>query len=306
MKSNEIKNTLNEFYNIDWVTVTFSHLKDIADVSMVIQQIGKFEDYFTQTVHGMRGYQTHFAIENIKLSVIGNAYSEHMGACLDMSGSGCRLFEKLSIQIGIENPWIEFFKICLKNGGRFTRIDIAHDEFAFDIDTPLSYSIETMDKYTRNGQLRSPLRSGKNIESRNLSNGKGTGQTLTYGSRASNLVIRFYDKLLESIANGSTYNQNIVKWNRGELEFRRDKAHLIVSTIIKEEGINNVFKGVMKEHLTFLEQGKDSNKSRWNTAKWWSDYICDINPIKLTIIPKTESLERKKKYLMECRFSKNY
>jgi phage replication initiation protein len=100
--------------------------------------------------------------------------------------------------------------------GHVTRIDVALD------DREASVAVETVRLAVEAGQVVSRSKQFKVIQASNHREGVRTGETLYFGSRESQSMLRVYDKRLELQAKGredaASYG---VRW---ELEFKQDRA----------------------------------------------------------------------------------
>lgn len=69
------------------------------------------------------------------------------------------------------------------------------------------------------------------------------------------------------------------------------------------EGIklNPLVKSVLGDYIRFLEyDSKDSNKSRWKTCKWWSDYLENLEKIELSSLSVETTITKKKDWICKA------
>ena len=108
--------------------------------------------------------------------------------------------------------------------GHVTRIDVALD------DREASVAVETVRPAVEAGQVVSRSKQFKVIQASNHREGVRTGETLYFGSRESQSMLRVYDKRLELQAKGrddaGLYG---VRW---ELEFKQDRAQACAKALL--------------------------------------------------------------------------
>lgn len=245
----------NQFL-IDWLTFTTK----IHDLLQVTDMLGLDLRDFGKLV-GRYGYASRYVFGNISILVNGTF---DMGICVEMSGQGCRDFETF----GTGN-YDAIFQEILDNPGdmKITRIDIAFDDHSGMLD------INTIMQDTLNGNFISRWTKYEAI----YSNG---GNSVIFGSRQSEMMIRIYDKALER---GFTDGRH---WIRVEIVFKRERAMAFI------DGLNLIgdkFCGVLTSYLRFVEPNElDSNKWRWELKDYWADLLQGATPIRLYKKPGTE------------------
>lgn len=250
---------MENFILIDWFAVTFRQ-KGIS-----VHEIIKFLDFKYDTIKftefpGRYRYRSRLSFGNIHIYYNGmNEESDF--PMLELTGQGCREFETFSnlnlsdfVQIVADNP--KDFHIC--------RIDVAYDDHSdvFDIHTVIN------DEYQRNYISKS-------------SNGRITcdikgntdGFSAFFGSKSSDIYMRIYDKAIERGFKDGRH------WIRLELVLKQGRAEQF---IINPQPLGVKFRGVLSDYIRFVTPNKtDSNKRRWKTKKYWSDFLVEVEPIKL-------------------------
>ena len=172
---------------------------------------------------------------------------------LEMSGQGCRAFETY----GSGNYEILFnLARADPDNIHITRLDIAFDDMTgiFDIDTICDE--------TRQEHFVSRTKNYQAI----YSNG---GNSVLFGSRMSNVLIRIYDKAKER-----GYDDPELHWIRCELQLKDTNALGFVQKL-KNNDLQAVYLGVLSNYLSFRVPTNDSNKRRWPVAEWWDNFIND-------------------------------
>lgn len=195
------------------------------------------------------------------------------GFMIDFTGRGCRFFETLDHGY----TWKDVFNILLLFDCNFTRIDLALD--AFNLNT---FNIRTMYKKACRGETRGRFRIFDFHERRLFEDGSVLGETLYFGSPSSRIRFRFYNKLDERVSKNYEVNDNIKKWIRFEICFRKEHAFSVVKLItLGIDKPESIFLGVLRNYLLFLKPSRDSNKARWTVCSWWLNFLKNVEKVRL-------------------------
>jgi hypothetical protein len=193
-----------------------------------------------------------------------------MGVHVELTGQGVRKYETI-MQVD-KVTWAQVFE-HLRSFATFSRIDLALDEFE-----GLVGFADIIGKIER-GEHVGRCRSFKVISGRG-SNGEHTGTTIYMGSNKSDLMLRVYEKNYERQAKG--YEIDVPIWNRWELVLKHEKANDFVTRYLDGgHSFGSLFGGILADLIRFVEPGEDTNKSRWQTSTWWSDFLAEAEPIQL-------------------------
>lgn len=178
-----------------------------------------------------------------------------------------------------EANWIKFFKFLISQECKFTRVDLALDDFEglnnFDL----------MERKLHEGRYRS-VKKTYSISRGADQKGKSSGFTIYLGKPVKTskgfYLLRMYKKLDEFKAKGQllpSLPRKTGHWDRYELEFTKDKAVSIINKIINEGAFSPVFLGVLRSTVEFLnpKHGKNGqilkNKDRWEVCYWWEKFL---------------------------------
>lgn len=264
---------------IDWLNVTFKDCKNWEEIAEFLQLNPML---FEVKDRGRNGYTKSAILDNIKIFYAGN---EDMGVLLELSGAGCREYEQ-RFEDGLN--WSIFIAKCLRENVNISRIDIALDDFDKRI------KFKTVMRKIKNGEVSSRLKTGSNYSRYMLSDGEKRGETIYFGE--SDVIIRFYDKKEERLAKGYEMAQDLDSWQRYEVQLRDDRALTLAREIAKGgESIGVLVKRVLKHYLAFkIKDPKQSNKSRWKIARFWSDFLGDVNALSFSQVAPEQSIMRKK------------
>ena len=196
---------------------------------------------------------------------------------LEMSGQGCRAFETYG------NANFELLFELARNDPsniHITRLDVAFDDLTNLLD------IEVICDETRQKHFVARAKKYQSI----YSNG---GNSVLFGSRQSNTLIRIYDKAKER-----GYPDPNLHWIRCELQLK-DVNALGFVTHLKYKQISEVYYGVIKNYLSFRVPTGDSNKRRWPVAEWWDKFLNDAVRVSVWSKPGVEyNLSACQRYVM--------
>jgi phage replication initiation protein len=265
---------------VDWLQAT---LKNVHDVHDTIDILGLQRDAFKEFPTGKYGYKSHMRFGHIAIYYDGRP---DMGIHIEMSGQGCREFERYT-----KKDWSQFFALLLNFDVNFTRLDLAIDDFKG------YFTIEQVIQKIKRGHISSRFKEARRHDSWKIATGENTGMTVYFGDSSSRLQVRFYDKFKERVSKGKEMQDGVTFWNRVECQLRKERA-MSAAVILAHEHYNTgqLVMGILQNYIRFLVPGKDSNKSRWKTCKWWEDYLHGVEKLKLTQVAPDATIERSKSW----------
>jgi len=264
---------LNQFL-IDWVAFTVK----VDDPKEVLKIIGLKSLLFSELNRGIYGYRRSLRFGNICVYFDGQA---NMGCHVVMSGQGCRQYESQFHKI----PWFALFATAIKFNGRFTRLDIAHD----NVDGALD--LAKLKEAILNLEVRSRFRKASETQNFDLSpetEQSAEGHTLYFGKRSSRVFLRFYDKAAQL---GLPF-----LWNRAELELKDNRAHEAAKHLSAGVPVGQLFVGILNQYLSIIDRD-DSNTTRCSIKPWWSAWLQSTEKIKLTTAKETKTVDEVMKYV---------
>ena len=255
----------------DWLTFT-TRVYSIADL---IEELGLAHVQWTDfPSKGRYGYQDRMQFGNINIMYNG---SEDMGICCEMSGQGCRNFEDHTT---LANKWDDLIYFVLSDDVHITRLDVAFDDHTGLLDIDTIYNDVLSQNYI------SRLRCYK-VEISGKTDTPITGKSITLGSRASDVLIRIYDKAAER---GFTDGRH---WVRVELQLRQDRSRAFLE-LTSTMSYGEAFSGVTLNYLRFVEPAaSDTNKSRWVMTEYWANFLENASKIRLYVTPGGEYNQEK-------------
>lgn len=272
---------------VDWVQVTF---KNVLHLQKCFDILKMNSTDFKEVSYSYYGYKSHVVCGNISILFDGGV---GMGFHIQMSGQGCREYEKLNLQ-----NWQEFFMACFGYEGTFTRLDGAIDNICYNGDPPY-FTPDKLYRKIKDGCVRSKFKKGKKVESFLIEDGTNLGETLYFGKEQSDMQVRIYEKDFERLGAGEELEEGLTSWIRTEIQCRRDRAQAVAIYIINDpDQLGDILAGILKNYLNFLiKNPNESNKARWKSCSWWRDFLGDVEPLKLTMIAPDKTIERSKTWI---------
>lgn len=256
---------LENHYIIDWLSFTCR----MGSPFEVIELAGLGNLNFSETDRGRYGYDSGYTVDGL-INVFYSAKRSDMGVHVELTGQGVRKYE--TIMEVDKVTWRQVFE-HLRTFATFSRIDLALDEYEGLV------GFADIIKKIEQGEHVGRCRSFKVISGRG-SNGEHTGTTIYMGSNKSDLMLRVYEKNYERQAKG--YEIDVPIWNRWELVLKHEKANDFVTRYLDGgHSFGSLFGGILADLIRFVEPGEDTNKSRWQTSTWWSDFLAEAEPIQL-------------------------
>lgn len=302
---NDLKNSEIELL-IDWFQFTiFPSKKDYVD----LEDSGLYNSYITSdkiipylffkffkvsssdvirdSRSNLNGYNVIYSYRDI--SIMLNSDRPDMGVNVLLTGCGCRCFESLGL------IWYDLFSKIFKYEYNINRLDIAVDLF-----TNKYFTISLLKEYVSSGLCSSRFRTTFEMTKRDIYNGfQLYGETVQFGSKANDLEITFYDKLLERENAGYIVDNNIKFWTRCELRFRHDKAKEVYLKIYNLDDYTDYIKSILYYYIDFKSKNSSNKqKCRRPTVQWWSNFIGNVYKVKLSTKTREHSIVRSYNWLL--------
>lgn len=175
------------------------------------------------------------------------------------------------------------------NGGKLTRLDLAMD------DKKGLLSLQTMLDKLESGEVVTRFKSHTpHYEKRLIGTGAARLTGIEIGTRQSESYVRIYDKRIERERAGeSELPEN---WIRVELELKGDRAIAVGSRLV-----NSIRCGDGGRFVSSLIYGLidfkrptdgDTNKSRWDTAEFWSAFLGECAKESLSLPKSNRSIDQ--------------
>lgn len=266
---------------IDWVSITFKHisLDDVFQIVKLPKDLWTFHD------KGFSGYEYHCSYKSMKIAFGTPENALDMGIHLNFSGEACREYEE---EFNHELNWADFFALVMNFNYKFTRLDLAVDDFKG------YFTIKELYLKGKEGCVSvRKVKEATYFEKFNLKTGLSNGETLYIGK--GDRVYRFYDKLAERRSKGYETIKGLEFWNRYEVQLRSDLATAACEMIAYENYDYGKFvKGILASNMSVkIKNENDSNRSRWKNVEWWDEFLGECETIELTQIAKDPTIEKK-------------
>lgn len=180
----------------------------------------------------------------------------------------------------------------LSKGGRFTRIDIAHDDRGFSPSSPL-LDMDRIHRKLLKGEVVTNFRKQSRVISGPIHKDGAIGDTIYIGNRESGVFIRIYNKNGEMAANHPDVESGWDYWIRLEVEFKGDRAQKLAMNLRRED-VAQYLMGV----LDFREPGESANIARdWKRSEWWTEFLGAFERKRLRCPREAGGLEQVREWL---------
>lgn len=247
---------------VDWLQFTLLKDNGLDTVLKILKQ--KKEDFEALDKGGL-GYKRQILNNNIRIYFDG---LPGMGICVSVSGKGCRYLESQG-----QNLWQLIFRLARSARINITRIDLALDT-----------SIKLIDRVRQSVDKKKYISKCRNISyiCKSLESSTRT-ETIYFGSRSSELMIRLYDKAVEQ-------KLDDVDWERWEIVLKKDKIKEVIPLL--EQDISQTFKDILYTYFRPIKS-IESNKSRSKVCPWYLNFLGKVKKISLYSEPKEKTIEDK-------------
>lgn len=282
--------------SVDWLSFTFL---DSKSPECALELLGYDKEEFRLRSCGRFGYRK--SMEHIMHSIfISFDGSEDMGVHVDISGSGIHdVLEhyykgRMTSTVFGEAYEVESFDSVIMNDflkdiqaiGQVTRLDLAADDFGANyFNVP-----ELIDLFTA-GRYVSKFRKWRQETERN-SHAEITGNTIYFGKRVSECMLRVYDKQLEQNAKLEKKEEPLIEtaWVRWELELKGSYAERAVRFLINGMQLGELITGVLSNYLRLIEDD-NVRKYRCSTTQKWLDFIAGVSQCRLYQKPEPKTID---------------
>lgn len=240
----------------DWLSFT----SKIHSQGNIVDLLG-FSELTFRIIPGAHGYKDRLYYDKVSIHYNGR---EDMGVWCELSGQGCRNFETFG-----HGDYERLFDFIAEHDNvmNLTRLDVAYDDFDGLLD------LDLIIEYVQKQYYISPFREWQIVLG-------SKGNSILLGSPKSDILIRIYDKAKERGFEDGRH------WVRLEIQMRRKLAENFANLNMS---ISEKFFSVLNNYLRFLDPNEnESNKSRWDTAPFWLDFLESLQRISIYEKPGTE------------------
>lgn len=225
---------------------------------------------------------------------------------IQVSGEGIKTLNALFDGQG--SDLFEYIENAFAIGAKCTRCDLACDWFNYKWQrSPLHIY-----RKIRKGEIKTAFRywrwmaSGTVLDAYDSDdprryNSSHEGTTLYLGHNPRQL--RIYNKKAER-AYRANQMFDVDSWYRWEFQLNDPYANQIVRQFLdyrhngEPDALQKLYFGLLRDSMTVLSKSTtDTNKSRWKTAKWYSEMVDNYDKVHLRYEHEKPTLERKKRFL---------
>jgi phage replication initiation protein len=260
-------------------TVPLQRLGDLAELLGPVEALDR----------GWRGYSTSALVAGGKGRLAWDLDRPDMGAHFSLGS------QALALLAGQDERWQDL-GLVLKTlrhdwGGHCTRVDVAFDDVEGLLD------LDVFDQAVRDRNFTTRWQGGTRLEGW----GKGSGgRTFYFGSKASDCMLRTYDKRAERLSKG--HDVEAEHWVRVELQTRRKRADAVAALFERvnadPRGVFRKLAGVLRGYIDFKTPNPgDTNKRRWKTSSWWLAFTRGVHKCKLEVDQVARTLDDVKTWL---------
>lgn len=232
---------------IDWVSLSTK-----KHTPLEIMKLLEVQDCAWELLNGGCGYQYRHYFGGISIHFCDDPAAQNGYIWLEMSGQGCRTFETYG-----NGNYEKLFELTRETPEdcRIRRLDVAFD------DREGVLNIDHICEQTREENYTCRLKKYEVIYS-------NCGNATYFGSKSSNVFIRFYDKAKER-----GYDDPSLHWIRCELQLRDVNSQGFVNKL-EDQSIQDLYGSVLRNYLCFrIPDEFDSNKCRWEIPEWWETFL---------------------------------
>ena len=262
---------------IDYIRVSV----DSIDPQFVCERYLNMNFKFFQTEVGMYSYLARYEFGNIK--IFEPKPLSGMGCMIEMSGQGCRYFERILEEQGMTLiNWLSFIKPYATN---FPRIDLAIDYIEY-------FSLEKLHEKVKRGEYLSDFKTvTPKFEYSDENRKNSDGLTLYFGKRESLCHFCFYQKNYEIAKRERIPLEEIEVKNRYEVRLTDEYANDIVEHLVGYDEVLPVAMGVIAKKLVVVQRLKKRldrktlratyKKGKIKMWKPWKEMFFDVHEIRM-------------------------
>lgn len=292
---------------VDWFSATFDKIEYKSDLNGFKVHEDSYDDlqklfdvltankswYKYDTEFGRNNYRQAIIIgKSIRVQFYGPKNKNGKNTTMiELSGEAC---DEFLLRGG---DFIKLFELMKAWNANITRLDLAIDDYSGkEVDIYDLYH-----NYIVNYYFTSPYHNVYPMLVMNTALQTYTGFGIYFGTRGRNQLL-IYDKKLERESKGISCFFPV--WYRYEMRFTGGKAKTIMTDFLikyleSQEAFNKFVAQALYEQLDVKEPNlNDSNKNRWQTAKFWLDFLNQVEKIRIVnrYRPK-QSIDTKKKWI---------
>lgn len=277
----------------------FTFMQDSLTVSDVIHFLGYQDEEFQMADKGMDGYTVSHRNKSCKGLVILSEGSSKTPMGIHVNAPGSCLGYLFSHVMesrhwaDLESSIQPFFAEIINNGGQFSRIDLALDDYGTRYWSP-----EEFHERIRSCDVSSKFRKCRGAFDENFDGEKYPGYTLYLGTRKSPAYVRIYDKQAEQNQHLKEGSEGWVSdsWTRWEYELKDHYAERLGSSLASGASLASAFLGLLRNQLKLHVPGT-GRKDRRDIDSKWLEFLQDAEKASLWVRPEEKSIDQNEEYL---------
>jgi len=261
---------------IDWLAFTVPN----ATVEAIQQLVGG--DWITVD-DGFRGYPMQWIMKQGRQGVgkLGTgAHRNGKEVHVDLSGGIVSTWEEAKVRQVLS--WI------MSNDGHLTRMDLALD------DREATVPVDRVRRAFEAGQAVTRSQKFQSVKSTSNKDGGSRGETLNFGNRQSQTMLRVYDKRLELAQRQDVRaSEYVLRW---ELEFKAERAQACAKALLNllPEDWRECVVGFLRAYVDFRETTRDAKpyeKYRAPLLAWWATLTEGFKTCRLVVEKVRKGIE---------------
>lgn len=284
-------------YKVDWLSFTKKNKN--LDPRITIHKIMDYLGYDTELFEEIPGryfFNSGLTLGNF-VNIFWNDASKSKAkfssdvVSFHFTGVGCTDLADRLVKIyeneDREKNWIRYFQFLVDENCKFTRIDLALDDFTGKCNFDLMIS------KLKNGFYRSTKKT-YSVSRGADQQGRSSGLTIYLGQPVKSSkgfhLLRMYKKLAE-FESKNQLPPKIAResgvWDRYELEFTKTKAVDVINKILVVNEFSSVYLGILRSTVEFLNPTRNSkgqilkNKDSWKVCPWWQSFLQDCESVRV-------------------------
>lgn len=284
-------------YKVDWLSFTKKNKN--SDPRITIHKIMDYLGYDTELFEEIPGryfFNSGLTLGNF-VNIFWNDASKSKAkfssdvVSFHFTGVGCTDLADRLVKIyeneDREKNWIRYFQFLVDENCKFTRIDLALDDFTGKCNFDLMIS------KLKNGFYRSTKKT-YSVSRGADQQGRSSGLTIYLGQPVKSSkgfhLLRMYKKLAE-FESKNQLPPKIAResgvWDRYELEFTKTKAVDVINKILVVNEFSSVYLGILRSTVEFLNPTRNSkgqilkNKDSWKVCPWWQSFLQDCESVRV-------------------------
>ena len=240
---------MEKYYSIDWLAFT---VKDIK-LSIILEEIFKIKlEQWMPSKMQLYGYQKSCSSNGITVLYNNTDGTNEQGVHCILSGKAIKAYNKINSITALLN------RVKKYETAKFKRIDLT-------LDVVNANMLDFIKNNILEEKYKTRYKKYTIIQEFSTKTAEKTAETVYFGSRKSENMIRIYDKAAEQKIEADIC--------RIEIELKKNSAHKVALDINREKDLQVITNGILKNNLNFLEEARKKNTARNHISEKWKTVI---------------------------------